>query len=291
MLQRKGVINTVEVLVLIMIFLAVAALFATFLMSSTSKQAQTLKQEQQNVAIAFNPPVTVVGVITVEANVTGSQSKNGTIPIACVQETSGARWWLSLVQLQAGTSGALLRSYSPGQEEQSLLSNKDVYTNATRKYIIGNLTFVPLTHQNNTLAVCTYSNGTIYDMKALYINCDQEHDKHVINWYIDNVCKKLGTDYKLYLYNLIQYISPGAVAPVLVPIIRPEYGWTYTSYTVKVYFAEKILPNPGNIPQKVEAGEIVTWNELKPILESTGNVTSYINAFAAQCESCTFYVG
>jgi hypothetical protein len=294
---RRGVINIVEVLVLILIFLGAAALFATFMMSSTSQQAQTLKEEQRNVAIAFNPPVTVVGVVTISANITGDPTlnpdgKNGTVPIVCVQETAGGRWWLAQVQLQAGTAGSLLRVHSPGQIEHDLLTNPQINGNISYIYQLGNVTFVPLNHQNNTIAICyDATSGSPIWVHSLYITCDQQEALKAIKWFVANCTQATSGNYTIKIYNLVEYVPPGAVVPVVAPLIRPEYGWNYTSYSVKVYFGVEIRPNPLDIPHLIESGQGVTWDRVYNVLKQSGNKTSVLDTFMAQCESCSFYVG
>lgn len=298
-MNKKGVINIVEVLVLILIFLGAAALFASFLLSSTNQQAQTIKQEQQNVAISLNPPVKVIGIVQVNADLDGD-GNNDTLPLACVQETAGRLWWLSNVKLQAGTQGTILKTYNTGVILKDLLSNANVSKDSAAVGNITELVFAPLSVvkkgntivYNNTLLVCiNTTDNSIFNVTSANLTCDKDTDEQIIDKYVNYCNTTLSGNYKIEVYNLVQFVPPGGLAPVVAPIIYSTSGWDYTSYTVNVYFAEKIIPNPGNIPARKANGQNVTSNEVLNVLESNGNMTSFLNVFRATCESCTFYTG
>ncbi len=296
--MKKGVINIVEVLILILIFLGAAALFASFLLSSTTQQAEAIKQQQQSLSISLNPPVKVIGIIQVQNDMDGDRNDD-TLPIACVQETTGKYWWLSGVQLIAGVQGTALKIYDPGSKLASLLNDPNVQGNSTWLDNIAEVTYAPLNpvlqgtvHYNNTLVICiNTTSNTIYNITTANFTCDQAHDSDLLNTFVSYCQNALGNSYKLEIINLVQFVPPGSVAPVIGPANYSRNNWAYDTMSLKIYFASKILPSPGNIPLKKLNGENVTTAEVIDVLKSNRNMTNFYDVFQAQCESCTFVSG
>ena len=296
---KKGVINIVEILILIIIFLGIAALFGSYLLSSTNKQSQALANQQEQVMISLNPPVKVIGIIQVNDVDLDHDGTNDTLPVACVQETSNGMWWLSDTILRAGTLGSTLVDVNTGLVTAELLkdiwsiNNLTLSNNFMEK--IAEVVYSPLTPKNlkgdnttNVLLVCRNSTAIINVTSATFY-CDQDEIKNVLQDYVNNVCT--GTDEKVEVYNLVEFIPPGSTAPVVVHPIYSSSGWNYTSYTISIHFARKIKPDPLDIPLRKYEGENVNSNEVLGILESNGNMTSFIDVFKAECDQCTFYTG
>ncbi|ALU12092.1 hypothetical protein EYM_00090 [Ignicoccus islandicus DSM 13165] len=298
MTMTKGVINIVEILILIVLFLGAAALFGTYLLSSTNKQSQALESRQEQVIISLNPPVKVLGVIQAKVDL-DNDNKEDIVPVACVQETEGGSWWLSDIRLKAGTLGNTLISINTGSKTAELLrnvwnvGNSSLALNFT--YAITNVTYSPLVPKNmkgenvtNVLLICRNST-TIINVTAATFECNKENIEGTLNDYKDNICNN--SDEIIEVYNLVEFLPSGTTAPVVVYPIYSSIGWDYSSYTVSIYFSKSIVPDPKDIPTRKYAGETVKANEVLKVLSTTGNLTSFRDVFKADCEECTFYVG
>ncbi len=291
--MKRGVINIVEILILIIIFLSVAVLFGSYLLNATSKQSQTLQQEQENVMLTLNPPVKVIGIIQASVDL-DNDGTNDTVPVACVQETAGGMWWLSDVILRAGTMGTVLVNLNTGRETADLL--KSVDGNLTFQDEIAKVVYSPLTPKDlkgdnttNVLLVCVNSTNGIINVTASNFICDKDYIENVLNDYVTNVCSGSGNVTEI--YNLVQFLPPGSTAPVVIHPIYSSSNWNYTSYSVSIYFAKKVKPNPQDIPLRKYSGESVTSAEVLNVLRESGNLTTFTDVFKAGCGECTFYVG
>ena len=281
----KGVVTTVEVLILILIFLAVAAFFASMYLSATQQAAQSVKQRQIQAIMTLNPPVKIIGVMSSVklTNVTIDEKAAGNItqPIICVKEEQGKMWWFvgATYKIPGGATIASLNEY----DLYSLIYNswKDLYGS------VENLTNV--IYHNLTAVICACAKGPISNPQILnmtyinttsntrlYLTCDN-YDS-VIS-YCKDYCNSTSSDATyVFLAQILEYLPRGRIAAVAGPLVNITWlGEVYGVYTLeaRTIWSGQLQPvEVLNAPKEVPSPDRIAFGE----------------SFYAGCEDCIFTI-
>ncbi|ABU81412.1 hypothetical protein [Ignicoccus hospitalis] len=288
--MRKGVINVVEVLVLIVIFLAAAAFLASFYMTSVTQQSEKIKEESQKNVFLINPPAKVIGTVVVE-NYTNSESEaNGqkdAVPFACLEEVgSGKSWWLSSVYLIKGYGGNVFKSVSLYDVVKTVSEVSNLGDGSKQ-----NFTEVAFGNLNKLVALC-YLNDTLNAVYKFDVSCDEEVLKKTVN---DAVgwCKSKAnaqTTWMVKFLNPFQYLPSGGVGVAVGPIIPGEVVQQGGTFSFKVKLAESYDPNP-LLPYSLKQEGSLTFDDIVSWIQKGNGAVSAVGVIEAVCESCTFSVG
>ncbi|NPA84552.1 MAG: hypothetical protein GXO07_00930 [Crenarchaeota archaeon] len=289
--MRKGVINVVEVLVLLLIFLGAAALFASFYLNAVNQQAQNVREEAQQNAFLINPPVRTVGTIVIYNSTSSDSAGAGSydaVPFACVEETSGSRgWWLGPVYLIKGYQGTIFKSLTLDDAVRAVEAAAATGTGAN----LTDVAFSPLTK----LAAICYINGQPAAVYNLTAACDaatlNETVKTAVGKCMLNATNQGATSWKVEFVNVFQYVRAGGVGVVVGPIIPYNVVQEGASFSFKIKFAQSYSPNPTPLLQLKESGQLVSVDQILQWLETHGGTVTAVNTFDAVCESCFFSVG
>ncbi len=279
----KGVVTTVEVLILILIFLAVAAFFASMYLSATHQAAENIKQREIQAAIMLNPPVKIIGVMSslnlVNVTINENAAKDVAQPIICVKEEQGKIWWFvsATYKIPGGSTIASLNEY----DLYSLIYNswKRLYGN------VDNLTNV--IYHNLTAVICACakgptSNPQILNMtymnttsnSRLYLTCDNYDN--VIS-YCKDYCKNTSPNATyVFLAQILEYLPRGRIAAIAGPLVNVTWlGQVYGVYTLeaKTIWSGQLLP-------------VETLDSPKEV--PSPNDVSFGESFYAGCEDCIF---
>ncbi len=304
--MKKGVINTVEVLILIMIFLAAAAFFASFYLNATKEEAKAVQKQVSATNLLLNPPVKIIGVISIENGTLISTSSDtsddpNVVAFACIQETSGGKWWVSSTGIRLGTQGPMYSVLDHLDQSAKIVvavgKGDLASTSINITKIKENITKVAFSNTTSLLAVCyDVSKNKILNVYAFtQLSCDQEvlNDtvKKATQWCYDDIKNYASGDYfKVYFVDLFEYSLPGSVSIVPSPVLPKNIVNKGGTFTMVVNLAQSFRPNPAPMLEKKNANAL-TFDDIVKWLRSTNNVTTALGVFKAVCESCTFYIG
>ncbi len=281
----KGIVTTVEVLILILIFLAVAAFFASLYLSSTHQVAENIKQREIQATIMLNPPVKIIGVMSslklVNVTIDENAAKDIAQPIVCVKEEQGKIWWFvgATYKIPGGATIASLNEYD--LYSQIYNAWKDLYGD------VSNLTNV--IYHNLTAVICACMKGPISNPQILnmtymnvssktrlYLTCDN-YDS-VIS-YCKDYCKETSKDATyVMLAQILEYLPRGRIAAVAGPLVNVTWlGQVYGVYTLeaKTIWSGQLQPvEVLDSPKEVPAPNQISFGE----------------SFYAGCEDCIFTI-
>ncbi len=304
--MRRGVINTVEVLILIMIFLAAVAFFASFYLNATKQEARAVQKQVSATNLLLNPPVKMIGVISIENGTlvnTASDTLDdpNVVAFACIQETEGGRWWISSSGIRYGTQGpiySILNHLDRSAKIVAAVGEGNLASTAINiTKIKENITTVAFSNTTSLLAVCfDVSKNKILNVYAFTgLSCDEEvlneTVKEAAQWCYSNIKNYAPGDYfRVYFVDLFEYALPGGVSIVPSPVLPKDIVNKGGVFTMLVNLAQDIRPNPVSMLDKKTTGTL-TFDDIANWLKSTDNTTTALGTFSASCESCTFYIG
>ena len=306
--MKRGVINLVEVLILLLIFLGAAAFFASFYLSATRQEAQAVQKQTSSVNVLLNPPAKIIGVISIKngtlINTTEDTSDDpNVVAFACVQETSGKGWWIVSSGIRYGTQGPIYSVLDQLGESVKVImavNNGDVANSTIIAKINGmkkNITDVSFTNGTSLLAICfDVDQGKIMNVyKFTDLSCDVDVLNQTVidatQWCKNNVTSANDAHYRVYFLVPFEYTAPGRISIIPSPVLPKDIVNKGGTFSMLVQLAQDIKPNPSVMLNLKRSGSLTFDDIVNKWLEKGNYVVSGIGIFKASCESCTFYIG